>query len=359
MLTYGDSRMKRLALVLPALLAFGLAVTPAYAGDDKADEKPAAAEKAPEKGAEKPAEKAAEKPAEKPAEHAEKKNGDEEDEAPAKHDLVTYTIDVSVQSLAKFDLGQGTVSAEFLLEVNCDKEPCNPHLELTNGKFSGKPDVLSRDPLHKQMRVKANLEADIDLSAFPYDMHTLRIDLVEGKDAKQVKLKVGEGSIGEKVKLAGWEFDKEPGMGVEQIDAGDKDKQDEFSFTIGIHRPKLQQSFKSLVPVLFMLLVAATGLFLRPKSIGPRFAASTGGIVPLVMFHVGQIASLPAVGYLTRLDKIMIASYLAFVAHITFNVLILRSEEVKTEERSMKLHKTAAFVVPAVAIALWLIAMFS
>jgi hypothetical protein len=147
-------------------------------------------------------------------------------------------------------------------------------------------------------------------------------------------------------------------MGVEAIDAGDKDKQDEFSFTIGIHRPKLQQSFKSLVPVLFMLLVAATGLFLRPKSIGPRFAASTGGIVPLVMFHVGQIASLPAVGYLTRLDKIMIASYLAFVAHITFNVLILRSEEVKSEERSMKLHKTAAFVVPAVAIGLWLLAMF-
>lgn len=115
---------------------------------------------------------------------------------------------------------------------------------------------------------------------------------------------------------------------------------------------------KALVPVFFMLLVAAVGLFLRPKSIGARFAASTGGLVPLVMFHIGQINSLPAVSYLTRLDKIMLASYLAFFVHIVFNLLILRSKEVKTEDHWASLYKIASVTVPALTVAFWGLALF-
>ena len=46
-------------------------------------------------------------------------------------------------------------------------------------------------------------------------------------------------------------------------------------------------------------------LLLKPKGAPGRLAGSTGTLTAAVMFHVGQLVSLPSVGYLTRLDKFM------------------------------------------------------
>lgn len=336
--------MKRLLMLLSTLLALTAVATPSLAAEP--DEKPAADAKKPDAKADA-----------KPGAKAEDK-GDADEDLPAKHPVVTYTVDIDLESLAKFDLAQGSVAAEFIMEVHCDKAPCDPHLEIGNGKLSGKPEKISEDELSRKYRIKAELDSFIDLSGYPFDSHELQLELYEKKDPFQTKIKVGEVSQSERLRLPGWEFDDKPHVAIEQLDSGDKTKQDQFVLSMGIHRPKMPQTFKSLVPVFFMLLVAAVGLALRPKSIGPRFAASTGGLVPLVMFHVGQINSLPSVGYLTRLDKFMMASYVAFLIHIVFNLLIMRSEEVKTEEKSAKLYKAAAVAVPLFTVVLWVIALF-
>ena len=284
--------------------------------------------------------------------------GDVDDEIAGKHGPVTYTIDVDLESLAKFDLAQGSVAAEFILEIHCDKAPCDPHIEIGNGKVNGKPEKIGEEELSRKYRIKAELDSFIDLSGYPFDSHELQLELYEKHDPFQTTLKAGTVAVSEKLRLPGWEFDAKPAVSVEKIDTGDKTTQDQFVLSLGIHRPKMPQTFKALVPVFFMLLVAAVGLFLRPKSIGPRFAASTGGLVPLVMFHVGQINSLPSVGYLTRLDKFMVASYVAFLVHIVFNLLIMRSEEVKAEDKSAKLYKAAGVAVPVVTVLLWVAALF-
>ena len=253
--------MKRLLILLSTLLVLTSTATAARA-DDPVDKV------------------AGEKRADAKAEHKPDAKGDVDDEVASKHGPVTYTIDVDLESLAKFDLAQGSVAAEFILEIHCDKEPCDPHLEIGNGKVNGKPEKIGEEPLSRKYRIKAELDSFIDLSGYPFDSHELQLELYEKHDPFQTSLKAGTVGVSEKLRLPGWEFDAKPAVSIEKIDTGDKTKQDQFVLSLGIHRPKMPQTFKALVPVFFMLLVAAVGLFLRPKSIGPRFAASTGGLVP-------------------------------------------------------------------------------
>lgn len=306
----------------------------------------------------KAAEPAKEKEKDKAKERDKAKDEPADDSEPVKHAPVTYTIDVALESLSKFDLGAGTVAAEFVLTVTCSGEPCDPKLEIGNGKLTSKAERIEDEDLVKRYRMKAELDAFIDLSGFPFDSHELNLELYEKRDPYQIKLKAGTFEANDRLRLPGWIIDDAPHVTIEQLDAGGKQKQDQYIFAMDISRPKMPQFFKSLVPVLFMLTIASMGLFLRPKSIGPRFGAASGGLVPLVMFHVGQINSLPAISYLTRLDKFMLASYCAFVVHIIFTLLILRSEEVKTEDRSAKLYKMAGRVVPVVTLVLWVVSMF-
>jgi hypothetical protein len=71
------------------------------------------------------------------------------------------------------------------------------------------------------------------------------------------------------------------------------------------------------------------------------------------MFHVGQLVSLPSVGYLTRFDKFMIATYLVVLLHIAINVALVRADEAKNENRSTLLYLTAAGLVPGMALVSW------
>ncbi len=72
------------------------------------------------------------------------------------------------------------------------------------------------------------------------------------------------------------------------------------------------------------------------------------------MFHVGQLVSLPTVGYLTRLDKFMIVTYLVILVHIGFNVAIVRADEAKNENRANLMYLVASGVVPGLALVAWL-----
>src|SRR5678816_2277513 len=94
-----------------------------------------------------------------------------------------------------------------------------------------------------------------------------------------------------------------------------------------IRRPRISAIFKSFVPVIFMVFVAAFTLLLKPKSAAGRLATATGGLMSVVMFHLGATSSLPPMGYLTRLDKFLIATYFIYLVNIAFSIAMVRLEE--------------------------------
>lgn len=280
---------------------------------------------------------------------------EEIDAPPAPHGPVTYHVGVQLEKLTKFELGPGTYNAELFISVKCDAEPCHPELDVSNGKITSR-EKLTDEKLHKEMRVKAELEAVVDLSEFPFDKHLLYVGLIDKADPLDVRYVFDENetSIEPDVKLAGWEVSTKLATNVEQHKLDDTHHVEEAQFAIAIGRPKLAAAFKTLVPVFFMFFVAAFTLLLKPKSAAGRLSAATGGLMTVVMFHLSATSSLPPLGYLTRMDKFMIATYLVYLVNIAFAVAIVRFDEKKNEKVAEMMYLAAGGAVPGMALVAWL-----
>jgi hypothetical protein len=252
--------------------------------------------------------------------------------------------------LNKFDLNNGSYNAEFDVTVSCDSEPCKPELDLANGKIQGKPEKLKDEPLRKGYRIKAELAAELDLSAYPFDSHLLPIVLQDKGDPEQIKYKLDEAdtNISPKIKLPGWQLN-----GWLAKAAEDEAGVSQLHFYVEAGRPPMMAFFKTCVPVFIMMFVAGFTLLLKPKSAAGRLATATGGLMSLVMFHVGQVTSLPPQGELTFFDKLMIATYFVCLSNIAFSVLMVRMEEKKNERMSEFMYVAAPGAVPGLLLLTW------
>jgi hypothetical protein len=294
---------------------------------------------------------------------------------PPPHDPVTMSIGVQLESITKFDLATQTFNVELVVNVICDKEPCNPDLNVRNGTMQGKPEKLhegrTEDGHHeKRFKIKAEVDGYIDLTEYPHDDHALLVLIDDKGDPEQVKYAVDydHTGLGERLRIPGWNLDldakpqqmiitrtDEVGETYDPVTKTEKEQKVSYVvFGLEVHRPRMAATFKSLVPVCFMVFVAGFALLLKPKSAAGRLTTATGGLMTLVMFHVGQINALPPLGYLTRLDKFMIATYLVYLVHIGFSVTMVRTEEAKKEKASELLYLVSAGAVPGLALVAWL-----
>lgn len=304
-----------------------------------------------------PAAHAAEPAAEAPAAPApaagDDKKKDEEAE-PQHHEPTTIHVGVAVEKLAKFELGPGSYTTEFILNLTCDKEPCKPDFDVSNGKITGKEKLLD-EKLEKSFRVKAELEAFVDLSEFPFDKHLLYIGIVDKGDPLGTRFVIDEQETGfdPNIKLAGWEIASHLATHVETHKIENFEIH-EAQFGCAIQRPRLAAICKTLLPVCFMIFVAGFTLLLKPKSAAGRLSAATAGLMTVVMFHISSTSSLPPLGYLTRMDKFMIATYLVYLVNIALAVAIVRFDEKKNERGAELIYLAAGGLVPGVALLAWL-----
>lgn len=270
---------------------------------------------------------------------------------------------VLLDKLTKFEVGPGTFQADIDVLFRCEKAPCDPSPIASNGKFTiVEAEKLS--PEVKLMKLKAELDAQIDLSEFPFDKHTLPIGIEDKNpdveyyyDEAFANLAMQEAGLttlmNPEVKLAGWNIGKTLDAVVVKHKFGGNEI-DNLAFQITLSRPLLASFFKTLMPVFFMIFVAAFTLILKPKSAGARLGTATSGLIAVVMFHLNATSSLPPLGYLTRMDKFMIATYAVYLLNIALSVAIVRFDEKKDEKNAELTYSIAAGAVPGLAFLAWL-----
>jgi hypothetical protein len=124
-----------------------------------------------------------------------------------KHTPTTMHVGVILTGLNKFELGPGSYNADFIVSVRCDEDPCNPDLDVTNGKIAGKEKLVD-EKRHKVFKLKAELAGMVDLSEFPFDEHVLPLELEDKSNPTEVVFVLDEAAthIAPDVKLAGWEL---------------------------------------------------------------------------------------------------------------------------------------------------------
>ncbi len=265
----------------------------------------------------------------------------------------TVRVGIELVSLGKFEVGPGSFQAEFYVTAHCAREPCEPDLDVTNGKLTGKERVLD-DKLHQEYRIRAELIGYVDLSEFPFDAHTLPISLVDKNLGSTLELDAAETKLDPEVRLAGWDVASFDGkLRTHALDA--QHKVTELEFSAHITRPRISAFFKSIVPAIFMIFVMGFTLLLKPKSAASRLTAATGGLMTVVMFHVSATSALPPLGYLTRLDKFLIATYFVYLVNIGFSVAMVRFDEKKNDRAAELMYSAAAGVVPGIGLLAWLL----
>lgn len=270
-----------------------------------------------------------------------------------RHPPQTVRVGIELVSLGKFEVGPGSFQAEFYVTAHCSREPCEPDLDVTNGKISGKERVLD-DKLHQEYRIRAELTGYVDMSEFPFDTHVLPISLVDKNLGSSLELDLAETKLDPEVRLAGWDVASFDGkVETHALDAGHKVT--ELEFSTHITRPRISGFFKSIVPAIFMIFVMGFTLLLKPKSAASRLTAATGGLMTVVMFHISATSSLPPLGYLTRLDKFLIATYFVYLVNIGFSVAMVRFDEKKNDRVAELMYSVAAGVVPGIGLLAWLL----
>jgi len=285
----------------------------------------------------------------------------------AEHAPFVMMVGIDLDSIFKFEIQTGSFNCEFIVTQTCvDAAQCKSNLDVKNGKVLGKPELLHEGVVEsgpfagryqKKTKIKAEVDGSIDLSEYPFDRHALEIVLEAAIDPDHVHYEIDREhtKVGNRLRLAGWVIGEALHEVVRDFDAGDGERIQYVTLSVEIARPNVSAFVKSLIPVLILLFIAGFQLLLRPKGASRRLMGSTATLSAAVMFHVGQIVGLPPVGYLTRLDKFMIATYLVLLVHIGLNVAIVRADEAKNESRGMKLYLISQGLVPGLAIGLWML----
>ena len=256
-------------------------------------------------------------------------------------------VAVYVLNLGKFDLSTGAFTADFYLSLKCENKCPQQDFEFMNGRAAS-VDKIVDSPNEKFYRIQANLMSDVDLKKFPFDEQKMQIIIEDKKNNVEdlhYAIDEEETGIDPNVVFIGWKMGKPAASVREHTYEVYNETYSQYVFTIPIYKIMLNSFVKTLLPVIFILLVMLSSFVLDPDKITTRLGMVGSALVASVMFHVSLANQVPPVSYLTFADKFMVLTYFVLVLSFIFNVLLLELHERKLDNKVMKLHRATEFTM--------------
>jgi hypothetical protein len=274
---------------------------------------------------------------------------------------VRVKMGMNVTSLGKFDIATGSFSAEFTISFATIGGPYDATngFDISGGKVTSFEKVADENG-KAVYKVKADINDDVDLSEYPFDGHAL--DIVVGdkeKNDTEVVFEADTDNLGleNTVKIPGWRVRGFSTKVTTERDPTSDESYSYFHYDVNIERIPGASFMKSMLPVCFMVLVATLSIFLKAKSGAPRLAMGSAALLSAVMFHVSSTSSLPPLGYLTRQDKFMLATYVVLVVNIMFSVMVIHYDDQKDDKIVNWAINTSKMVLPLLAVVAYAIVL--
>ncbi len=165
----------------------------------------------------------------------------------------------------------------------------------------------------------------LSLDNYPLDKHELSITLEDSTypiDKLAYQEDVGQSGLDSRVSLAGWKITgwkvtAEPHAYASKFGELNTTPPPAYSsirYSVSIERPLNFFVWKLLLPLLIVLLLGCSALFVHPTYTEVRLAAPATALLSLVFLQQAYSASLPEVGYLVLLDKVYVLAYILVVA---------------------------------------------
>ena len=115
-----------------------------------------------------------------------------------------------------------------------------------------------------------------------------------------------------------------------------------YKFNVSVERFATSAAFSVYVPALIIVLISLTGMWVPPDELEVRSNAGAPMLAAAVLFHYSLIQELPATGYLTHADKLMLGVYVSLLLNMASTWLLLLGDE----EHAARVFKAARTLVP-------------
>ena len=262
---------------------------------------------------------------------------------------------VNLMNIGEIDEQAGTYWLDFFFYLKSDNVDFTqdvPEIAFMNGRDIeiGEPHITSN---YFEIRVRGDFATQLDFEKFPFEKHDLEI-VIEPKLPHDASMFVFgdnlENAIDSDIQISSnlKMFDSD----IEAISHTYFDGM-EFSrvivtYTVGPE--PFGSALKTFLPVTIIVGISLM-IFFIPEHYTPRIYLTAPLLLAAVYWHQSSLAHLPALGYVTSFDKLMILYYVLFVNSILSLAVQMRvSAKDKNDVRAKKYNKIFAYSTVAIII---------
>jgi hypothetical protein len=256
-------------------------------------------------------------------------------------------VGLVVREVREFNIQTGGFEADFFISLTADKDMPNVSPVFTNG-HEVTINQLADTPTFKVYSVTGKFSSDVDLRLYPFDVQKLTIEMEDqkaGVDQLIFEADKQRTSLDESFLLASF------GVAAIGAEVGKHrypprfDRDDlyvsRYKFVLTVDRFATSAAFSVFVPAFIIVLISLTGMWVPPDELEVRSNAGAPMLAAAVLFHYSLIQSLPATGYLTHADKLMLGVYISLLLNMTSTWMCLLGDEKWAE---MVFHKSRTIV---------------
>jgi hypothetical protein len=280
-------------------------------------------------------------------------------EAQVKRDV--YLLNITVLNISDIDLNAGTYTVDMFISFICKDAPCKnePNWDVMNATEEIEPvDQGTSIPFTSyDYRLRTTLIGQVDYTFYPFDYLYIEMFVEDKKlGSDEITYELASLNVDEMLfNPSGWYYRPgQSGAGVITVSySQDPTKYDRIDIWMFLERDRFGAFMKTIFAALVIVLVGMLSFLLRIDDAKERLALTSSTLVATVLYHISLVAGVPATGYLTFVDKFMVATYVVIFLSLMVSVLLMVYVDRGWTEKAEKLHLRTRWSIPA----LWILLM--
>jgi hypothetical protein len=262
-------------------------------------------------------------------------------------------VGVYVVDLKHFSVADGTYDTNFYLDLRRSDAPVSlADVEIMNGHATSVDTVLDT-PGEKNYRITATMTADPDLRRYPFDNHTLPIEIepkLLTEDRLVLAIDPENTGLDTDATMPGWELTGTGSLITNKSYVAGEVPYSRAVFTYGIRRDDASTILKFFLPIMLIIIVSLSSLMMKVSS---RLGLNASMFLAAVLIHWRIADEIPLVAYATFLDFFMIITYATLVMVLVSGILILKFTESKDPARVELVGRWSVRIIPTISIVLY------
>lgn len=246
-------------------------------------------------------------------------------------------VGVVINEIREYNIQTGGYDLDFFLSLTSDKELPPINLTFTNGHdvdCKAAADIAT----FKFYRCGGSFTAPVDLRKYPFDTQYLKVDFedsVYGVDTVLFEPDQNRTSLDETFHIEGYGIASVGAHAYKHLYPPRFDRDDlhvsRYEFVIGVDRFGTSAAFSVFVPAFIIVIISLMGLWCPYDQLEVRSNAGAPMLAAAVLFHYSLIQALPATGYLTRADKLMLGVYVSLLLNMLSTWALIVADEDKQD----------------------------